>query len=159
MNDDVDEERWESVHHVFTAPHADDLALLDSNPGAVRSQAYDLVLNEHELASGSIRIHQRALQERIFSLLGYSRGDATSRFGHLLEALECGAPPHGGIAPGIDRLAMVLANEHTLREVIAFPKTQHGADLLFDAPTEVTETQLRELGLQVTPEERETTSG
>ena len=143
------EGRWDSSHHPFTAPWQEDIPLLDTDPGQVRSHAYDLVCNEYELGSGSIRIHQRSLQEKVFSLLGYSLQDMEERFGHLLEALEYGAPPHGGIAPGIDRLVMVLAGEDNLREVIAFPKTQSAQDLLFGAPSGVSEAQLKDLHLRV----------
>ena len=143
------EGRWDSVHHPFTAPVDEDLPLLDSQPGRVMSKAYDLVCNGYELASGSIRIHHRELQERIFALLGHTKEDVEDRFGHFLEALEYGAPPHGGIAPGVDRLVMLLADADNLREVMAFPKTQMAADLLFGAPSPVTPEQLKELHLQV----------
>ncbi|GBD11740.1 Aspartate--tRNA ligase [bacterium HR23] len=145
----AEERRWESAHHPFTAPRDEDLPLLEADPGRVRSKAYDMVCNGYEVASGSIRIHNREVQERIFRILGYSPEEAQKRFGHLLEAFEYGAPPHGGIAPGIDRIVMVLANEASLREVIAFPKTQSAQDLLFGAPSEVSEKQLRELHLAV----------
>ncbi|MBI4301794.1 MAG: aspartate--tRNA ligase [Chloroflexi bacterium] len=150
-----DGERWEPSHHPFTAPYEKDLALLDTDPGRVRAKCYDLVCNGLELASGSIRIHKRPLQERIFRLLGYREEDIQERFGHLLEAFEYGAPPHGGIAPGIDRLVMLLAGEDTIREVMAFPKTQSAQDLLMGAPSSVTEEQLRELHLAIRPERRQ----
>ncbi|WP_129630137.1 aspartate--tRNA ligase [Candidatus Oscillochloris fontis] len=140
-----DENRWDAVHHPFTAPHAEDLPLLASNPAKVRAQAYDLVLNGYEVGGGSIRIHRRDVQQRIFELLGISEETAQSQFGHMLEAFEYGAPPHGGIAPGIDRIVMLLADESTIREVMAFPKTQQAADLMTNAPSEVDERQLKEL--------------
>jgi aspartyl-tRNA synthetase len=136
---------WDSSHHPFTAPAPEDMHLLDSDPGRVRSQAYDLVLNGYELSSGSIRIHRRDIQQKIFDLLGIDEATVQARFGHLLEAFDYGAPPHGGIAPGVDRLVMILANEPTIREVIAFPKTQQASDLMTGAPSPVDERQLKEL--------------
>jgi len=141
--------RWTSSHHPFTAPKHEDLKLLDSDPGQVMSEAYDLVCNNYELGSGSIRIHKRQLQEKILTLLGYTHETMIDRFGHLLESLEFGAPPHGGIAPGIDRIVMVLAGENNLREVIAFPKTQNAGDPLFGSPSEIDPIQLEELGLEI----------
>ncbi len=143
------------AHHPFTMPHPDDLELLAHGKGedllAVRSQAYDLVLNGWELGSGSVRIHRPDLQRRIFSLLAISDEVAQARFGFLLDAFRYGAPPHAGFAVGIDRLAAILAGEDNIREVIAFPKTQSGADPLTGAPTEIDATQLKELGLSVLP--------
>jgi aspartyl-tRNA synthetase len=115
----------------------------------IPSRAYDLVCNGSELASGSIRIHQRALQETIFGILGHSKEEIDDRFGHILEAFDYGAPPHGGIAPGIDRLVAMLARADSLREVIAFPKTQSGSDLLFNAPSAVDPGQLRDLSIRI----------
>jgi aspartyl-tRNA synthetase len=145
--------RWDSTHHPFTAPIAEDIPLLDSDPGKVRARHYDLVCNGFELSSGSIRIHNRQLQEKIFNLLGYSNQEAEMRFGQLLEAFEYGAPPHGGIAPGIDRFVMVLTGEKSIREVIAFPKNQNGVDIMSNAPDEVSKTQLDDLHLIVRQEQ------
>ncbi|CAJ59864.1 MULTISPECIES: aspartate--tRNA ligase [Frankia] len=136
-------------HHPFTRPHPDDIAKLESEPLAVRSRAYDLVLNGWELGSGSIRIHESALQQRIFGLLGITPDEANARFGFFLTPFGYGAPPHGGFAVGIDRLVAILAGEENIREVIAFPKTQSGLDPLTGAPTQVTDRQLRELGVRV----------
>ncbi|NQW22312.1 MAG: aspartate--tRNA ligase [SAR202 cluster bacterium] len=145
-----DGKRWDSSHHPFTSPADGQAAELDGeNLGAIKSKAYDLVCNGSELASGSIRIHNRQLQEKIFEILGYSKEDTIARFGQLLEAFEYGAPPHGGIAPGIDRLVAILCGAMSIRDVIAFPKTQSGSDLLFDAPTPVDQSQLDELSLRI----------
>ena len=142
--------RWDSSHHPFTAPAEGKEGRLEGDDlGGIESQAYDLVCNGSELASGSIRIHRRELQERIFAVLGYSKEQVEERFGHILEAFEYGAPPHGGIAPGIDRLVTILAGADSIRDVIAFPKTQSGADLLFGAPAPVDATQLRDLALRI----------
>ena len=148
---DAEEKRWNSSHHPFTAPKDDQSHLLDGTDlGDIKSKAYDLVCNGSELASGSIRIHSRELQQKVLGLLGYADDEIEERFGHLLEAFEYGAPPHGGIAPGIDRLVAILANAGSIRDVIAFPKTQRGADLLFGSPSPVSEAQLRDLHLRVT---------
>jgi aspartyl-tRNA synthetase len=149
-----DEQRWDAVHHPFTAPQDADLALMDSDPGRVRAKAYDIILNGYEAGGGSIRIHRRDVQQKLFDLLGISRETAQQQFGHMLEAFEYGAPPHGGIAPGIDRLAMILANEPTIREVMAFPKTQQATDLMTDAPSVVDTRQLRDLHIAVVPPTR-----
>ena len=143
------EQRWDAVHHPFTAPKDEDLALMDSDPGKVRAKAYDVILNGYEAGGGSIRIHQRDVQQKLFDLLGISRETAQAQFGHMLEAFEFGAPPHGGIAPGIDRLAMILADESTIREVMAFPKTQQAIDLMTSAPSPVDERQLKELHIRL----------
>jgi aspartyl-tRNA synthetase len=140
---------WEPMHHPFTAPREEDVPLLDIAPQQVRARHYDIVCNGCELSSGSIRIHTRELQERIFRLLGYSQSEIEERFGHLLEAFDYGAPPHGGIAPGIDRVVMLLAGEQSIREVIPFPKNQGACDLLFNAPSPVSEEQLQELHLDL----------
>jgi len=144
-----DEGKWEFAHHPFTAPRAQDVHLLDSAPGQVKARHYDIVCNGYELGSGSIRIHNREMQQKIFGLLGYGPEEAQERFGHLLDAFEYGAPPHGGIAPGIDRLVMLLAKAPNIREVIAFPKTQSAMDLMTDSPSPVSEAQLRDLGIQM----------
>jgi len=140
-------DQWEPMHHPFTAPRDDDIQLLDSAPEKVRAKHYDMICNGYEVAGGSLRIYTSRLQMKIFNLLGYSDEEAEKRFGHLLEAFDYGAPPHGGIAPGIDRIVMLLAGEENIREVIAFPKTQEAVDLTFDAPSSVTEEQLAELHL------------
>ena len=145
----AEEHRWDAVHHPFCAVEEEDLALLGVDPGRARAKSYDLVANGYELASGSIRIHQRALQESVFRVMGYDGAEMEERFGHLLEAFDYGAPPHGGIAPGIDRLVQLLAGERNIREVMAFPKTQAAQDLLFGAPAPVTEAQLAELHLRL----------
>ena len=146
-----DEGRPKPAHHPFTRPHPDDLELLDSDPMAVRRQAYDLVLNGWELGSGSIRIHEPELQQRIFTLLGISGEEADRRFGFFLNPFRYGAPPHGGFAFGIDRLVAILAGEENIREIIAFPKPQSGQDPMTGAPTAVTDSQLAELGLRLLP--------
>jgi len=144
---------WQPMHHPFTAPRDEDIPLLDTDPGKALSKHYDIVCNGYELASGSIRIHSRPLQTRIFQLLGYNDEEIKERFGTILEAFEYGAPPHGGIAPGIDRIVMLLAGEETIRDVIAFPKNQSAVDLALDAPSTVTEEQLAELHLRLREEE------
>ena len=146
---DAEEKRWNSMHHPFTSPLDADMGKLDSDPGSIRAKAYDLVLNGSEIGGGSIRIHDSGMQSRIFSLLNISEEEAKARFGFFLEALEYGTPPHGGIALGLDRIAAILANEGSIREVIAFPKTAAAVDLMSDAPSPVDPKQLRELHIQI----------
>jgi len=144
-----EEKRWESEHHPFTAPHPKDLELLEKEPHKVRARSYDLVLNGMEIGSGSIRIHNQQLQERIFKLIGIDKSEAYKRFGFLLEAFQYGAPPHGGIAFGLDRLLAILSGQGSIREVITFPKTSAAFCPLTGAPSEVDERQLKELGLTI----------
>ncbi|HPH02134.1 MAG TPA: aspartate--tRNA ligase [Spirochaetota bacterium] len=143
-----DEKRWDSVHHPFTAPKAEDIPLLDSDIGRVRSDSYDVVMNGVELGGGSIRIHDSAIQAKMFQLMGITDEDAKVKFGFLLDALKYGAPPHGGLAIGFDRLVMLLQKCESLREVIAFPKTQKGSCPMSEAPSPVTDAQLKELYLR-----------
>ena len=145
----ADTKRYDSLHHPFTAPVPEDLDKLETNPAAIRSQAYDIVVNGSEIGGGSIRIHNPKVQQKVFDLLNISRQQAQQRFGFFLKALEYGAPPHGGIAFGLDRIIMLLTGTDNIRDVIAFPKTQRGQCLLTDAPSEVDQKQLDELNLRV----------
>jgi len=144
-----EEQRFVAMHHPFTAPHPDDLPLLESSPGQARARAYDLVLNGNEIAGGSIRIHDRAMQQRVFALLGITPEEAQVKFGYLLDAFRFGAPPHGGIAFGFDRMAMIMTGMKSIREVIAFPKTASAVSLMDEAPSGVDDRQLRELHIRV----------
>ena len=146
---DADAKRWQAMHHPFTSPANLDYAALAASPGEATAKAYDMVLNGSEIGGGSVRIHSQELQSVVFDLLDISAEEARLKFGFLLDALKYGAPPHGGIAFGLDRLAMLMAGAESIRDVIAFPKTQTAADLLMDAPTEVSEAQLRELHIRV----------
>lgn len=144
-----EEKRWQAMHHPFTAPRDEDAAGGLVHPGRARAKAYDLVLNGQEIGGGSIRIHTRALQQRVFEILGIGEADAQAKFGFLLDALEYGAPPMGGIAFGLDRIVAILAGVDSIRDVIAFPKTQKGTCPLTDAPTPVSPQQLKELAVEV----------
>jgi aspartyl-tRNA synthetase len=147
-----EEARWEAMHNPFTQPREEDLHLLDSAPEKVRGRHYDFVCNGFEIAGGSIRIHNAELQRRIFRLFGHSDEKINRLFGQLLEAFEFGAPPHGGVAPGVDRFVMLLAGGETIRDVIVFPKNQSAYDMMFDAPDEVSQKQIDELHIALTPD-------
>ena len=146
---DQDKDRYVAIHHPFTAPREDDIEKLESDPSNALSRGYDLTLNGHEIAGGSIRIHSPQIQEKVFSLLGLSHEEAVEKFGFLVEALSYGAPPHGGIAFGFDRLVMLLAGTENIRDVIAFPKTTSAASLMDESPSSVSRQQLDELGIQL----------
>jgi len=144
-----EEKKWDAAHHMFTMPRLEHLDRFETDPSSILSDAYDMVCNGYEMASGSIRIHRRDIQSKVFSLLGIGEAEAQQKFGHMLEAFEFGAPPHGGIAPGIDRLVMLLADEPNIREVIAFPKNQAARDVMADAPSLAEPKQLKELHIQI----------
>jgi aspartyl-tRNA synthetase len=152
LNWNKEEKRWEAMHHPFTLPREEDLHLIDSDPEKVHGRHYDLVCNGYELGGGSIRIHNSELQRRVFRLLGHSEESMNQLFGHLFEAFEYGAPPHGGVAIGIDRFIMILQGEETIRDVIAFPKNQNAYDVMLDAPAPVNKKQIEELHLEMREE-------
>jgi aspartyl-tRNA synthetase len=144
-----EDQKWDAAHHPFTMPKMEDLPKFETDPGSILSDAYDMVLNGYETASGSIRIHRSDIQQKVFQLLGLKDEEIQAKFGHMLEAFEFGAPPHGGMAPGIDRLVMIFADEPNIREVIAFPKNQAGRDLMADAPSPASDRQLAELQIKL----------
>ena len=148
-----DENKWQPAHHVFSSPKHEDIKFLDTDPGKVNADLFDLVCNGVELGSGSIRIHDRDLQEKVFDVIGYSSSEVSNLFGHLLDSFEFGVPPHGGMGLGLDRLVAMLAKEDSIREVIAFPKTQTASDLLFGSPDMITDEQLSELSIEIIEEE------
>jgi len=151
-----EENKWNAMHHPFTRPKADDVAMLDDKNkfSQIRAEAYDVVLNGVEIGGGSMRIHEPALQEKMFAALGVSEQDRQSMFGHLLRALRLGAPPHGGIALGLDRLVMLICGAESIRDVMAFPKNNRGMDLMTQSPADVDARQLRELGIKLASEKK-----
>ena len=149
---DEETQRYHAMHHPFTAPKPEHINLLDKAPDKVNANAYDLVLNGNEIGGGSIRIHDAQTQEKMFDLLGFSPAEAKAQFGFLMEAFQYGAPPHGGIALGLDRLVAILGGQETIRDFIAFPKNNSGRDLMIDAPANIDPTQLEELKLSIKPE-------
>jgi aspartyl-tRNA synthetase len=155
MQFDGGEKKWNAVHHPFTRPKAEDVARLEAGEfGNIRAEAYDVVLNGVELGGGSIRIHEQDLQAKVFAALGISAEDQEKLFGHILRAFRLGAPPHGGIAFGLDRIVMMIAGEESIREVIAFPKNNRAIDLMSQSPSDVDERQLRELGIKLATEKQ-----
>jgi len=149
LEQDEETGHWHAMHHPFTAPKPEEMDLLESNPGAVHANAYDLVLNGNEIGGGSIRIHDRGVQERMFKLLGFTEEEAKAQFGFLMDAFQYGAPPHGGIAFGLDRLVAILGGQESIRDFIAFPKNNAGRDVMIDAPASLSEDQLDELNLRI----------
>jgi aspartyl-tRNA synthetase len=148
---ELDEEsgRWHAMHHPFTSPKPEDMQLLATNPGKVRANAYDMVLNGNEIGGGSIRIHDKATQQLMFKYLGFTEEEARNQFGFLMDAFQFGAPPHGGLAFGLDRLVAILGGQETIRDFIAFPKNNSGRDVMIDAPSIIDDNQLRELHIKV----------
>ncbi|MBG7630384.1 MAG: aspartate--tRNA ligase, partial [Bacteroidetes bacterium] len=146
---DEETERYHAMHHPFTSPKPEDMHLLDTDPGKVRANAYDLVLNGNEIGGGSIRIHDKATQALMFDHLGFTPEEAKEQFGFLMNAFEYGAPPHGGLAFGLDRLVAILGGQETIRDFIAFPKNNSGRDVMIDAPSKIDDTQLKELSLKL----------
>ena len=153
---DEDEKRYVAKHHPFTSPKDEDLSMLETSPEKVRAKAYDIVLNGTEIGGGSIRIHDSQVQRKMFAALGLTEEDMETKFGFLIEAFKYGAPPHGGMAYGLDRLAMILAGRDSIRDVIAFPKVQSGACLMSEAPSPISQEQLDELYIQTVEKEEET---
>lgn len=144
-----EEKRWDAVHHPFTRPQTEDIGEIKKNPGQILAYQYDFVLNGYEIGGGSLRTYKPEILEAVFEVMGHKKEEIRQKFGHMLQAFEYGVPPHGGIAPGIDRFVMILANEPSIREVIAFPKTGDGRDLMMDSPADVTEAQLKELDIKI----------
>ena len=151
---DDETQRYYAMHHPFTSPNPDDLDMLDSDPGAVRATAYDMVVNGNELGGGSIRIHDSELQDKMFRTLGLSEEEARYKFGFLMDAFKFGAPPHGGLAFGFDRMVSILAGLDSIRDVIAFPKNNSGRDMMIDAPSTIDDSQLEELSIAVVEPEK-----
>jgi aspartyl-tRNA synthetase len=141
------------MHHPFTSPKTEDLKIIDSDPGAVRANAYDLILNGNEIGGGSIRIHEKKLQSKMFDLLGFTESEANEQFGFLMNAFEYGAPPHGGIAFGFDRLVAIMGGDEVIRDYIAFPKNNSARDVMIEAPSEISADQLETLSINVIPED------
>ena len=150
---DDETHRYHAMHHPFTSPKKEDLELLDTDPSKVMANAYDLVLNGNEIGGGSIRIHDTAMQKKMFNLLGFTEKEAQEQFGFLMNAFQYGAPPHGGIALGLDRLVAILGGSETIRDFIAFPKNNNGRDVMIDAPSVLEEAQLEELYLKSLPKD------
>ena len=146
---DEETQRYHAMHHPFTSPKPEDMDLLDTEPGKVRANAYDMVLNGNEIGGGSIRIFDKETQSRMFDLLGFSKEEAKDQFGFLMNAFEYGAPPHGGLAFGLDRLVAILGGQETIRDFIAFPKNNSGRDVMIEAPSKIDEIQLKELSLKL----------